>query len=133
MMADKKDNGNDKKKSKKKDNILYFPVNKIKRTGMNIHPSTQEKIKTQHDKMYIQHLCDEIAAKLLVEFTAEGMDVTNENFLKDYKLVAEGLRSLLMRKFKLIHPLHKWVDKHIKTTKKGKSLYAIVIDYSELK
>ena len=38
-----------------------------------------------------------------------------------------------MRKFKLIHPLHKWVDKHIKTTKKGKSLYAIVIDYSELK
>ena len=92
MMADKKDNGNDKKKSKKKDNILYFPVNKIKRTGMNIHPSTQEKIKTQHDKMYIQHLCDEIAAKLLVEFTAEGMDVTNENFLKDYKLVAEGLR-----------------------------------------
>jgi len=134
MMVDKIDNNNDKdkKKGKKKNNILYFPLEIVKRTGVNIHPSTQERIKLQHNKIYIQHVCDDIAAKLLVEFTSEGIDVTNEHFLKDYKLVAEGLRSLLMRKFKVLHPLHKWVDKNIKTTKKGKSLYAVVIDYSNL-
>ena len=43
MMVDKIDNNNDKdkKKGKKKNNILYFPLEIVKRTGVNIHPSTQ--------------------------------------------------------------------------------------------
>ena len=120
-----------KKDIDKKDNIIFFPSERIKRTGVNT-PVIKESIKREHNKIYAQNFCDEITSKLLVSFHSENIDVTKDTFLKDYKLLAESLKSLLLRSLKQGHPLQAKVDKAVKTTKKGQSIFGIMIDYNKL-
>ena len=123
-MVKKKDIG-------KRDNIIFFPSERIKRTGVNT-PVVKASITREHNKIYVQNFCDEITSKLLVSFHAENIDVTKDTFLKDYKLLAESLKSLLLRSLKQGHPLQAKVDKAVKTTKKGQSIFGIMIDYNKL-
>ena len=123
-MVKKKDIG-------KRDNIIFFPSERIKRTGVNT-PVVKASITREHNKIYVQNFCDEITSKLLVSFHAENVDVTKDTFLRDYKLLAESLKSLLLRSLKQGHPLQAKVDKAVKTTKKGQSIFGIMIDYNKL-
>ena len=120
-----------KKDIDKKDNIIFFPSERIKRTGVNT-PVVKASITREHNKIYVQNFCDEITSKLLVSFHAENVDVTKDTFLRDYKLLAESLKSLLLRSLKQGHPLQAKVDKAVKTTKKGQSIFGIMIDYNKL-
>ena len=120
-----------KKDIDKRDNIIFFPPNRIKRRGINT-PTVKASITREHNKIYVQNFCDEITSKLLVSFNSENIDVTKDTFLKDYKLLAESLKSLLLRSLKQRHPLQAKVDKAVKTTKKGQSIFGIMIDYNKL-
>ena len=119
------------KKIDKKNNIIFFPSDRIKRTGVNT-PIAKASIKKEHNKIYVQNFCDELTSKLLISFHAEDIDVTKDTFLKDYKLLAESLKSLMLRSLKQGHPLQAKVDKAVKTTKRGQSVYGIMINYDKL-
>ena len=123
LMADKKDN-----------NVILFPkVPKVRpnQKAQELDAKRQEMIRLQHNKIYVQAISESITEDILMRFRDENFNLTDETFLKDYKMFTESIRSLLLRQVKMKHPLQEKVDKAITTKGKGKDLYAITIDYEK--
>ena len=117
-----------------KDNVILFP--KIPKARPNpkaqeLDKKRQEMIKLQHNKVYVQAVTEGITEDILMRFRDENFNLTDENFLKDYKLFTESIRSLVLRQVKINHPLQEKVDKAVTTKGKGKDVYAITIDYKK--
>jgi hypothetical protein len=123
LMADKKDN-----------NVILFPkVPKVRpnQKAQELDAKRQEMIRLEHNKIYVQAISESITEDILMRFRDENFNLTDETFLKDYKMFTESIRSLLLRQVKMKHPLQEKVDKAITTKGKGKDLYAITIDYEK--
>ena len=123
LMADKKDN-----------NVILFPkIPKVRpnQKAQELDAKRQEMIRLEHNKIYVQTISESITEDILMRFRDENFNLTDETFLKDYKMFTESIRSLLLRQVKMKHPLQQKVDKAITTKGKGKDLYAITIDYDK--
>jgi hypothetical protein len=122
LMTDKKDN-----------NVILFP--KIPKApnpkAQELDKKRQEMIRMEHNKIYVQAISESITEDILMRFRDENFNLTDETFLKDYKMFTESIRSLLLRQVKMKHPLQQKVDKVVTTKGKGKDLYAITIDYDK--
>ena len=117
-----------------KNNVILFP--KIPKARPNpkaqeLDKKRQEMIRVEHNKIYVQAISESITEDILMRFRDENFNLTDENFLKDYKLFTESIRSLVLRQVKINHPLQEKVDKAVTTKGKGKDVYAITIDYKK--
>ena len=117
--------------SKTPDNVIPFPKKYRRPTTPAQDKAMAEKIKKEHQKIYCQAMCDEITENILIKLHSENIKVTEKNFLKDYKLVAEALKSMMLRTQGIKHPLQKKTDKAVVTKGSGQDLYAITIDYDK--
>ena len=117
--------------SKTPDNIIPFPKKYRRPTTPEQDKLMADRIKKEHQKIYCQAMCDEITENILVKLHSENIKVTEKNFLKDYKLVAEALKSMMLRTQGIKHPLQKKTDKAVVTKGSGQDLYAITIDYDK--
>ena len=118
---------------KPKDNIILFPkIPKRPNTkAQELDAKRQEMIRLEHNKVFVQAVSEDLTETMLLRLKDENFDLTSPSFLKDYKLLSESLKSLLLRQVKMKHPLHEKVDKAITTKGEGKDVYAITIDYKK--
>ena len=118
---------------KPKNNVILFPkIPKVPNPkAQELDKKRQEMIRVEHNKIYVQAISESITEDILMRFRDENFNLTDETFLKDYKMFTESIRSLLLRQVKMKHPLQQRVDKAITTKGKGKDLYAITIDYDK--
>ena len=119
---------------KPKDNIILFP--KIPKQPPNakaqeLDAKRQEMIRLQHNKIFVQAVSEDLTETMLLRLKDENFNLTDPQFLKDYKLLSESLKSLLLRQVHMKHPLQERVDKSVTTKGEGKDLYAITIDYKK--
>jgi len=124
MMTDKK----------KPDNIILFP--KVPRRPMSnkaqeLDAKRQEMIRLEHNKIFVQAVSEELTETMLMRLKDEGVNLVDPTFLKDYKLLSEALKSLILRHVHMKHPLQERVDRSITTKGEGNNLYAITIDYKK--
>ena len=120
--------------NKNENNVILFPkVPKVRpnQKAQELDAKRQEMIRLQHNKVYVQALNDDITEDILMKLKDENFNLTDQTFLKDYKLFTESIRSLLLRQVKMKHPLHERVDNAITTKGQGKDVYAITIDYKK--
>ena len=117
--------------NKTPDNVIQFPKKYRRPTTPEQDKVMADRIKKEHQKIYCQAMCDEITENILIKLHSENIKVTDKNFLKDYKLVSEALKSLLLRTQKIKHPLQTKTDKAVVTKGSGQDLYAITIDYDK--
>ena len=117
--------------SKTPDNVIPFPKKYRSPTTPEQDKVMADRIKKEHQKIYCQAMCDEITENILIKLHSENIKVTEKNFLKDYKLVAETLKSMMLRTQGIKHPLQKKADKAVVTKGSGQDLYAITIDYDK--
>ena len=117
--------------AKTPDNIIPFPKKYRRPTTPEQDKVMADRIKKEHQKIYCQAMCDEITENILIKLHSENIKVTDKNFLKDYKLVAESLKSMMLRTQSIKHPLQKKTDKAVVTKGSGQDLYAITIDYDK--
>jgi len=120
--------------NKNENNVILFPkVPKVRpnQKAQELDAKRQEMIRLQHNKVYVQALNDDITEDILMKLKDENFNLTDQTFLKDYKLFTESIRSLLLRQVKMKHPLQEKVDKAITTKGEGKDVYAITIDYKK--
>ena len=117
--------------SKTPDNVIPFPKKYRRPTTPEQDKVMADRIKKEHQKIYCQAMCDEITENILIKLHSENIKVTEKNFLKDYKLVAEALNSMMLRTQGIKHPLQKKTDKAVVTKGSGQDLYAITIDYDK--
>ena len=118
--------------AKTPDNIIPFPKKYRRPTTPEQDKAMEKRIQQEHQKIYCQAMCDELTENILIKLHSENIKEIDKNFLRDYKLVSESLRSMLLRTQDLSHPLQKKVDKTV-TAKNDKNdnLYAITIDYDK--
>ena len=117
--------------SKTPDNVIPFPKKYRRPTTPEQDKVMADRIKKEHQKIYCQAMCDEITENILIKLHSENIKVTDKNFLKDYKLVSEALKSMMLRTQSIKHPLQKKTDKAVVTKGSGQDLYAITIDYDK--
>src|SRR6056300_1508928 len=96
-----------------KDNVILFPkIPKVPNPkAQELDKRRQEMIKLEHNKVYVQAVSEGITEDILMRLRDENFNLTDENFLKDYKLFTESIRSLVLRQVKIKHPLQQRVDK----------------------
>lgn len=122
-MADKKNN----------DNIIMFPkIPKQPNTkAQELDAKRQEMLRLEHNKIFVQAISEDLTETMLLRLKDESFNLTDPQFLKDYKLLSESLKSMLLRQVHMKHPLQERVDKSVTTKGEGKNLYAITIDYKK--
>ena len=91
----------------------------------------QEMIRLEHNKIFVQAVSEDLTETMLMRLKDEGVNLVDPIFLKDYKLLSESLKSLILRHLKMKHPLQERVDRSVTTKGEGKDLYAITIDYKK--
>ena len=121
-------------KEKKPDNIILFP--KVPRRPMSnkaqeLDAKRQEMIRLEHNKIFVQAVSEDLTETMLMRLKDEGVNLVDSTFLKDYKLLSEALKSLILRHVHMKHPLQERVDRSITTKGEGKDIYAITIDYKK--
>ena len=117
-----------------KDNIILFPLDKIKNKHTVKHPVDEKehaKLVEQQTKEFVEGNVDDIAYQLLDKFVNMGIKTNNISFTADLAVVIDTIRGLIYRDFKKPHPAQNFADKMvtIKTTGKMKSAR---LDYSKV-
>ena len=83
--------------SKTPDNVIPFPKKYRRPTTPEQDKVMADRIKKEHQKIYCQAMCDEITENILIKLHSENIKVTEKKFLSDYKLVSEGIKSMILR------------------------------------
>ena len=118
--------------NKTPDNVIQFPKKYRRPTTPEQDKAMAKKIQQEHQKIYCQAMCDEITENILIKLHSENIKVTDKNFLKDYKLVSEALKSMMLRTQKIKHPLQPKIDKAVQSKfDNNDNVYAITIDYDK--
>jgi len=116
------------------DNIILFPKvpkRPMSQKAQELDAKRQEMIRLEHNKIFVQAVSEDLTEAMLMRLKDEGINLVDPIFLKDYKLLSEALKSLILRHVHMKHPLQERVDRSITTKGEGKDLYAITIDYNK--
>jgi len=126
---------NDKDKGKTpKDNIILFPLNRIKnkRTATTkIHPKVSKKIEEELTRDFVEGNVDDIAYVLLDKFVKMGIRTNEMTFTADLALAIDTIRGLIYRDFKKSHPAQRLTDKMVTLKVSGKDKTAR-LNYNEV-
>ena len=116
------------------DNIILFPKvpkRPMSQKAQELDAKRQEMIRLEHNKIFVQAVSEDLTEAMLMRLKDEGINLVDPIFLKDYKLLSEALKSLILRHVHMKHPLQERVDRSITTKGEGNNLYAITIDYKK--
>ena len=130
------DNNNGKKPPEmKKDNLIFFPFNRIKdlkKARQKPTAEVEKQVKQIHNQIYVQQCVDDICTVVMRYLHEEKVQLHTPILMKDFKMVSESIKSMLSRYVGNKHKLQEFVDKFIVSKKKGKTLFNFVIDYDNL-
>jgi len=108
-----------------KDNIILFPLNKIKHKDTAGKPKHDEKlhqkIVEEQTKEFVEGNVDDIAYTLLDKFVNMGIRTNKFTFTGDLALVIDSIRGLIYRDFNKPHPAQMLSDKMVKLNVQGKN------------
>ncbi len=121
--------------SKIPDNVILFPKIPLRRPNwaqQKLDAKKQDMLRRQHNQVYVQAITEQLTEQMLLRLREENINITTKEFLSDYKLSLEALKSMLLRAVHMKHPLQQRVDRAVKCKQgEGKDVYAITIDYNK--
>jgi hypothetical protein len=119
----------------KKDNLILFPLNKIKHKDTAGKPKHNEKVHQriveEQTREFVEGNVDDIAYQLLDKFVQMGIRTNKMTFTADLALVIDAIRGLIYRDFNKVHPAQILTDKMVTLNVKGKNKTA-KLNYNEL-
>ena len=85
-------------KDKVPDNIILFPKIPMKRNNQRaqLDARRQEMMRQQHNQAYVQAIVEELTESMLLRLREENINITTKEFLSDYKLSLEALKSMVL-------------------------------------
>ena len=96
------------------DKVIEFPKSKVVRDiPEEVHKARQAKA----DQKLADSIVDEITGFIITELDNYGVEVTDQQFAKDYILVIDSLKASVYRSFGLDHHLHDFIDKNVSLIK----------------
>ena len=127
------DDSKDKGKSPK-DNLILFPLNKIKnrKTATDkVHPKVSKKIEEELTRDFVEGNVDDIAYTLLDKFVKMGIKTDKFTFTADLALAIDTIRGLIYRDFGKGHPAQRLTDLMVSLNVSGKDKTAR-LNYNEV-
>lgn len=94
-------------------NVVEFPKSKIVREAP-VNIELLEKAKEKAVARVADQIVDAVIETMIEQIENFGLDTDHDNFLKDFSLVADGLRATVYRSFEIEHHLHNFIDDNIK-------------------
>ena len=90
-------------KDKVPDNIILFPKIPMKRNNQRaqLDARRQEMMRQQHNQAYVQAIVEELTESMLLRLREENINITTKEFLSDYKLSLEALKSMVLHYLQL--------------------------------
>ena len=97
------------------DNIILFPLNKIKdkAAAMAADPKQHKKIVDEQTKEFVEGNVDEIAYTLLDKMVQMGIRTQTLTFTTDLALAIDTIRGMIYRDFGKRHPAQDLADKMV--------------------
>lgn len=86
--------------------ILPFPKDKIKRDRLEVNRKSMSVHLAKQDR-FVEELTTMYTDRIISKLDYHGFDVDTEQFLEDYSLMCESLKSCLLRSLGRPHPLQK--------------------------
>ena len=123
------------------DNIIIFPKVKKDITKTNLTDKQKKEIKDLQSQIFVGQLVEAIQDELFKILNSNAVKVDEINFQKDFALVIESIKSLLLRDFEIKHSLQTIVDTIAKAysadgkkleEKDFKKLSYVQLDYKDI-
>lgn len=93
--------------------IVEFPKHKIVRENLSGEDPRLSKVKLASKLNYADNLVEDIVDMTVEELEAQGIDVEEEKFMKDFSLAVDAIRAAVYRQLDLDHPLHDFIENNI--------------------
>ena len=95
-------------------NILPFPKEKIVREAIN---DVEEVKKAQEKSLrnYADTVINDLVNVLASEINIQGLNLEDENFVRDFDFALAVLSAAVYRSLKVPHDLHSFLDECVKT------------------
>lgn len=93
-------------------NVVQFPKNKIVRETL---PNIEElnRVKEKGIRNFADTLVADVSANILGDLDNYGIDVDNDEFVKDFHFFVATLCATVYRTLGVDHPLHKFMDESV--------------------
>ena len=123
------------------DNIIIFPKVKKDIPKTNLTDKQKKEIKDLQSQIFVGQLVEAIQDELFKILNSNAVKVDEINFQKDFALVIESIKSLLLRDFEIKHSLQTIVDTIAKAysadgkkleEKDFKKLSYVQLDYKDI-
>lgn len=102
------------------DNILSFPKSRIIRDAdHNIEELA--KLKNNSIRNFADALTDEIAETFIGILSANGIELENEHFTKDFHFLMSIANATIYRTLNIEHKFHSFLDEHVSFTEISES------------
>ena len=82
--------------------VISFPEDRIVRIPI---PESTRELVANTQKHHVNHLLEEQSAFILTKLLMSGVDISNEQFQKNFVLVMECLRASIYETLQITHPL----------------------------
>jgi hypothetical protein len=93
-------------------NVLSFPKNRIVRdTEHNIEELT--KLKSNSIRNFADALTEEVADTIIQIFSANGIEIENEKFAKDFHFLVGIANATIYRTLNMEHQFHNFLDEQV--------------------
>ena len=86
--------------------IVEFPKHKIKRDRLEANRSSLSAHLARQDR-FVEELTKMYSDRIISKLDYHGFDVDTDQFVEDYSLMCESLKSCLLRSLGRPHPLQK--------------------------
>lgn len=93
--------------------VVEFPKHKIVREAP-VNSELLEKAQLRSLQNHADTIVEDLISNIAEELENEGIDIDNNQFLKDFSLTVDALRATVYRNFGLEHPLHSFIDENIR-------------------
>lgn len=99
------------------DKVVQFPKSKIVREAP-VDIEVLEKTKEKGIQNFADNIVDDVIGFIIGDLENYGVDIDQEQFIKDFSLTADSLRATVYRSFQLSHGLHEFIDNNVVITPK---------------
>lgn len=123
------------KSSVSNDNIILFPLDRIKNpeaTGKTDNDLFKKRIEKQQTKAFVEDSVDQISLDLIKKFVDMACKTQQASFTKDFSMLVDMMRGLLLRDFGLNHPAQRLADKMVVLDQNKAGQTIARLDYSKV-
>ncbi len=102
--------------------IISFPKDRIVRENTDYVNENLQKMKDRGAEQFADYLVQDLTEDIITSLSTYGVDIEDEQFIKDFTVVVDFFKASIYRSLELDHHLHNYIDTKVSFVKIDKLL-----------